>query len=101
MSLIKHDKGSAILLEVEYKKQTPYGTLDYFDPSPVPKISVIDPLGQEVVTPANLVQSTTGRYYYVIQSSTAWEAGTYSCKTTGGDGTNSDVTINRAAFELV
>lgn len=99
--MIAKDRGSAILIQVEFKKQTPYGTLDYFDPA-APKISVMDPSGTPRITEAALTKKDTlvGRYFYICQTGVDWPTGKYSTKSTGGDGTYSDVTVNSETFKL-
>lgn len=99
MAGLKLDKGSAIVLEVEFKQHTPFGTDAYFDPT-VPKVSVIDKMGVLKVTDADLIKSTVGQYYYVCQTATNWDTGKYQVKVTATSGAYSDVTINTAGFEL-
>lgn len=95
------DRGSAVLVQVEFKKQAPYGTLDYFDPV-APKISVIDPAGNLKVTDADLTKkdALVGKYFYICQTGVDWPVGVYSTKATGGDGTYADVTVNSETFKL-
>lgn len=94
-----YDKGSAIIIEVEFKKQTPFGSAAYFDPSTA-KVTVTDPTGTNKVTDASLTQSTTGKYYYICQTETTWAAGIYSVKVTSTDGSASDVTVDYTGFKL-
>ena len=93
--------GSAITIESEFKKHTPFGTDDYYDPtSPVAKITVTDPGGVKKVDAQNMIKSVVGKYYYVIQTAVNWSAGTYQVLVESGDGTNTDVALDKSAFAL-
>ena len=94
------DRGSVLVLQVEFKKQTPFGTLDYFDPT-VPKITITDPGGTDKVSAADLTKSTVGKYYYLCQTATTWMPGKYKTKVTATDGSYTDVTVDPEAFELI
>lgn len=87
-----HDKGSAIIIEVEFKKQTPFGTAAYFDPT-TPKITIKDSTGMAVITDANLTKSAVGKWYYICQTLSTWNAGAYTAVVTATDGTWNDITI--------
>lgn len=63
------DRGSAVLIEVEFKKQTPFGTAVLFDATN-PKVTITDSAGTDKVTDAALTRSALGQYYYVCQTST-------------------------------
>jgi len=93
------DKGSAVLVEVEFRKQTPFGTADFFDPAS-PKITITDPGGTDKVVDAALTKDTTGKYHYICQTAVDWQSGKYTGKVTGGDGAYTDVTINKEVFKL-
>jgi hypothetical protein len=95
------ERGSALVLEAEFKKTTPFvATPAYFDPSPLPKITVTDPQGVAKVSAVDMTKSTTGKYYYICQTATTWAAGKYATTVTSVDGSNSDVGIDADAFEL-
>lgn len=101
--MVVKDRGSAILIQVEFKKNDPYGVGDYFDPTvPSPVISVIDPQGNTKVTDAALTKKDAliGRYFYICQTAEDWPIGLYRSKAKGGDGTYGDVTINAETFRL-
>ena len=75
------DKGTTVLIEIEFKKQTPFGALTYFDPVS-PTVDVIDPYGTTVVNGDALTQSDTGKWYYLCQTTEAsWPSGKYTVKT--------------------
>lgn len=97
----KWDRGSAILIEVEFKRQAPFGSLTLFDPSGTPTITVTDEAGTVVVTAQDLVNSAVGQWYYNVQSTESWIEGNYRIKIDSTDSTNSDVTIEPRGFELV
>jgi hypothetical protein len=89
----RYDKGSSILIEVQFKKWTPFASsATLFNPSTTQTITVIDPSGKKVVNAQALTNSTTGLYYYVIQTTTSWVVGEYNVQITSQDTTYSDVT---------
>lgn len=94
------DKGSAVVLEVEFKQYTPFGATAYFDPTS-PKVSVIDNTGVFKVTDGVLTKSTVGKYYYVCQTGTSWEKGFYQVKVTATSGAYTDVTMDAMGFKLI
>lgn len=93
------DRGSAITIKVEFMRNPPYGTPEYFDPT-TPKISITDPAGTLRVNEASLVKDSLGKYYYICQTAVDWPVGRYSAKATGIDGSYSDVTVKSDAFVL-
>lgn len=97
--MITVDRGSAVLLEVEFKRTTPFGTEDYFDPT-TPKITVTDPAGTVKTNAADLLRQATGKWYYICQTETTWAVGIYGVKITSSDGTASDVTVDDFGFKL-
>ncbi len=94
------DKGSAVLIEVEFKRATAFGDSEYFEPTG-PVITISDRLGTVVVSAAELIRSDTGKYYYVCQTGDDWLDGAYATRVEGTDGSYSDVTVNEEAFALV
>lgn len=97
--MVTKDRGSAITILVEFKKNDPFGTAAYFDPAILPTIMVTDPLGAVKVNGQNMTKKDTGRYYYVCQTATTWETGVYTSKAEGGDGTYNDITTAKC-FQL-
>ncbi|MBI5238294.1 MAG: hypothetical protein HY887_07730 [Deltaproteobacteria bacterium] len=93
------DRGSAVLIEVEFRKQTPFGTAALFDPT-APKVTITDAAGVERVTDAALTRSALGQYYYICQTATGWATGVYAVKVTSSDGGYADVTIGPGEFGL-
>lgn len=94
-----YDRGSPILIEVEFKRRTPFGTLDYFDPT-TPKITVTDQYGTVRVNAADLTKSATGKWYYICQTGATWSVGPYRSTVTGTDGTYTETDIEPELFEL-
>ena len=88
----KYDRGSAIVIEVEFKQHTPFGTDAYFDPTD-PKITITDPQSVAKVTDSALTKSSTGKWYYICQTTTSWDVGIYKSKVTATSGTYNDITI--------
>lgn len=93
------DRGSAVLVQIEFKRNVPFGNPEYFDPT-TPKISIYDPSGQPIVTDAVLQKQAVGKYFYICQTAVNWATGIYSGKSTGSDGAYSDVTTAVDLFEL-
>lgn len=94
------DRGSAVIIEVEFKQDAAFGTAVYFDPT-TPKITVYDPEGTPMVTDANLVRTTTGKWSYTCQTGTDWESGWYKTKVVATSGIYEDATVNPKAFKLI
>lgn len=94
------ERGSTLVIPVEFKKQAPFGTADYFAPSPAPTITVTDPAGTKKVDAADMTKSTTGKWYYIAQTAVDWVAGVYEIKIASGDGVYTDIEIKTGAFAL-
>lgn len=92
--------GSPVLIEVTFKKATPFGDSTLYDPSTA-TITVTDKTDTTKVDAADLVQSSTGKYYYVIQTAITWILGRYTVKIDSTDGTYTDVLIKDKAFYLI
>ncbi len=95
------NRGSSILTQVAFKRQTPWGTLDFYDPDNFPTITVTDPEGTAKVSAQNLTKSAVGKWYYVTQTAINWMLGEYEVKIISTDGANTDVTIEAKSFILV
>lgn len=97
--MITVDRGSAVLIEVEFKRTAPFGTEDYFDPT-TPKITVTDPAGTVKVNAVDLSRQSVGQFYYICQTATNWSTGQYSAVVTATDGTYTDTTTEPRSFYL-
>ena len=95
-----YDRGSTVLIQVEMKRQAPFGALDYIDPTSI-KATITDPENTARVTDATMTKSDVGKYYYICQTQASWPAGSYQVSITGSDGTYTDITIKRMAFRLI
>ena len=93
------DRGSTVLVQVEFKRNVPFGDPEYFDPT-TPKITIYDAAGLPKVTDADLQKQAVGKYYYICQTAVNWATGIYSGKSTGSDGSYSDVTTAVDLFVL-
>lgn len=98
------DAGSAVLITAHFTKKAFNNTLKVwedqdFDPSPVPTVTVLDPVGaatSPAVTNEDMTKSdagVTGYWYFVLQTLVAWSAGLYRITATATDGTNTNVEI--------
>lgn len=99
MSVAQYNKGSAIVVEVEFKKYTAFGEYVYFDPSTY-TITVTDTEGSIKVDAENLIKHEAGKYYYVIPTATDWITGRYETKISSSDSGNNDITIDPRSFFL-
>ena len=95
----EYDKGSAVTIEVEFKKYTAFGEYAYFDPSSH-KITVTDTNGNVKIDAVDLVKEETGKYYYIVQTETDWITGKYETKISSSDPTNTDITKDGRSFYL-
>lgn len=103
MSKIVKDRGSAVLIQVTFKRNNAFGEPAYFDPTiPAPVITILDPQKQPKVSDAALTkkENSVGRYFYICQTAEDWPIGLYETRVEGGDGTYSDITVNTATFRL-
>ena len=101
MATERYDRGSAIVLEVLFKKHDPFDTDVAFDPT-TPKITVTDSAGVVKVDAANLISNAVvGEWYYNLQTAVDWVKGTYKVKVTGSYGSYSDITILTQGFKLI
>lgn len=102
-AIVTKDRGSAILIQVEFKRNTPFGSAEYFDPTaPAPTIVILDPKNEEKVTETAMTKKDgqVGKYFYICQTAENWLTGEYKAKCKGGDGTYTDITIEEKAFKL-
>lgn len=97
--MITVDRGSTVMIEVEFKRTAPFGTEDYFDPT-APKITIKDSTGTAKVTEGVLLRQATGKWYYLCQTATNWTVGQYSAVVTATDGTYTDTTTEPRSFYL-
>ena len=95
-----YDRGTAILITVEFKKQTPFGTANDYDPATSQTIDIVDPGGNVMFAAAPLTKVGVGQYEYVCQTAASWWVGTYTVKATAVDGSSTSITYNRQAFTL-
>lgn len=94
------DRGSPVLTEVTFKKQTAFGTLALYDPNNYPTFTVTDQNREVKVSAQDLTKSSTGKWYYITQTAVNWAIGEYETKVSSTDGTNSDITIKPKDFIL-
>ena len=94
------ERGSAVLLQVEFKKQAPFGALTLFDPTGSPTVTVTDSAGDDKVDAQNLIKQNVGQWYFIVQTDVAWLAGIYKAKVNATDGTYNDIEIEPMSFEL-
>ncbi|WKZ32914.1 MAG: hypothetical protein QY316_00475 [Thermodesulfobacteriota bacterium] len=101
-AIVTKDRGSAILIQVEFKRNTPFGAIEYFDPPTLPTIAILDPQNVEKVAETTMTKKDgqVGKYYYICQTAENWLTGEYKAKCKGGDGTYTDVTTEEKAFKL-
>ena len=96
---MKYDAGSPILIEVEFKKVTPFDNYEYYDPD-TSSITITDPDDVVKVDEAALTQTDTGKYYYVCQTLEGWAVGIYRVRIDSTSGSYSDVENDYRNFQL-
>lgn len=97
--MVKVDRGSAVLIEVEFKTAVAFGPDEYFDPT-TPTVTIKDSINTAKVTTAALTKVSIGRYKYICQTASDWKIGLYSTTVNAISGTYSDITIEPRGFEL-
>lgn len=88
------DRGSAILIEIEFTRKIAFDGNEYFDPN-APKITIFQTGKAAKLGPSDLFKSEKGKYYYIAQTLTNWDIGSYNAKVTSSDETYSDVTKDK------
>lgn len=94
------NRGSPVLIEIEFKKYVPFDDPAYYDPN-TKTVTVTDPDGTAVVDGGALTKSATGKYYHILQTTTGFVAGNYQVTANSSDGTYSDATSEAVGFTLV
>lgn len=100
MAVTKYDRGSAIVIEAEIKEYTPFLGYEYESTTTPPVITVTDKTGKKVVNAQNMEQSTTGKYFYVVQSEATWAPGQYTAKVSASIVPDRDITAKKSIFIL-
>jgi hypothetical protein len=93
------DRGSPVLIEVEIKKQAPFGSLALYDPANPPTIIVTSPSGATVAETV-ATKSATGQYYCILQTTVAFEKGVYHSEAVISDTDYDDIKIEANSFRL-
>lgn len=96
----KLDKGSVVMIEVEFKKAIPFAADEYFDPT-TPKITIKDSLGTVKISEQLLVKASIGKWYAICQTQTSWKEGSYSAIVVAVDGTYTGIDVDPKSFELI
>lgn len=99
-----YHKGSSIDIEVEFQKREPFDGETRIDPT-TPKVTVTGPDNPATpqVNDVDLVQVSTGRYNYTVQTvnNDTWPVGTYEILVTGTSGSYKDRTLVKDGFKLI
>lgn len=97
----KYDLGSAFYVEVEFKEYTPFGSSAYVDPTAA-TITITDPDGTKKVDGVDFLpnKSATGKYYYLVETTTSWIVGDYKVTIESTKNSVDDVTISDPEFQL-
>lgn len=98
----KYDKGSAFYIEIEFKEYTPFGSSAYVNPSAA-TITIEDPDGIKKVDGVDFLpnQSSIGKYYYLVETTTDWIVGDYKVTINSTESSKNDVTVSKPEFQLV
>jgi len=94
------DRGEQVLIESQPKKQNEFGELEAIDPSAF-TVTVTDAGGTTQIDAVSMVQSTTGKWYYVIETAVGWAAGYVRLQFDTTYESKNDKLILRRAFELI
>ena len=95
-----YDRGSAIVVEVTFKRYVPFSNSSSYYDVTSPKVTITDPDGNVVVDAQDLTKSETGKYYYFCQTLVTWSIGIYEIKATSSEGSLNDVTVDETGFVL-
>lgn len=71
-------RGNPIVFEATVNEYTPFGSLALSDPAVSIKITVTDPNGQTIINAQSMTKSTTGKYYYIYQTTSSSPIGLYA-----------------------
>lgn len=100
MEIREYDRGSAIVVEVEFKEyDTSTQTYSYFDPT-TPTITITEPCGEVKFDQKALVKDFVGKYHYVVQTAADWKTGVYLGTVESAGATYTDIT-NVSIFALI
>ncbi len=72
-----YNKGKTVTIEVEIMRYTPFGSSALNSPANGVKLTVVDPNGDVVLNEATMTLSSTGKYYYILQTGVDWVEGWY------------------------
>jgi len=98
--MLTEERGSVVMIEAEIKNYTPFGSLAYANPDTGPTITVTDPSGKVVVDGASMTNHDTGKYYYNVQTQTAWLKGKYTVEVSATFSSLTDISIDKESFYL-
>ena len=94
------NRGEVFVIEAELKEYTPFGTHAYADADSTPTITITDRLGNIKVNAQDMTNSTTGKYYYIVETTTSWEIGNYDTTIIMIYNSKTNTNIKRGAFKL-
>lgn len=92
--------GSTVVVELKLYKYTPFGSYALNDDDSQPTIDIWDGGETQRVTAQNMTKSATGKYYYVLNSNTAWVVGHFRVKITATIDSNVEIYDVRDAIQF-
>jgi hypothetical protein len=95
-----YDRGSPIVIEVEVYVYTPFEDETLTDPDTI-VVSVGQSNKSKEVVEQAMTKYTTGKYYYIVQTTSSWEVGTYNVEVKATSGSYSDTEVAYNLFTLV
>jgi hypothetical protein len=95
-----YDRGSPIVIEVEIKQYTPFGSSAYIDPDTTYNMTITDPDKKPVLIDQQMTKSAVGKYYYIYLSELTAAPGDYGVQVDITHGGVSDVEIEERLFKL-
>lgn len=93
-------RGSAVRVTVETKRYN-LSNLEDYNPSTSMLVTIKDPMGNNVVTNQSMTTYSTGKHFYIYQSSDTHELGYYEIIVTAVDGGVTTIIKQSMAFQLI
>lgn len=94
------DRGSILMIEITFWKNDAFTARILFDPDNFPTITITDPDGTVKTDAQNLTNSSTGKWYYKLQTAVNWLVGEYVVQINATSGADTDVTVKSKDFIL-
>ena len=94
------NRGEVITIEAELKEYTPFGDHALTDADSLPTITIRDSSNKIKISVVDMVNSVTGKYYYLCQTASDWALGDYQIKIVSVYNAIPNTHIKDKAFKL-